>query len=236
MRAIIALTLLLFSASATAQNLSAASLRIVPSASFTCPIGRVCVFGTSASSPSRVAFADASGNQLVMGEAWYLRQSAGAPSSPLNGWIWYDTTANAGYLRANGANVPITPVGDRSFFRACTLTSAAAATPVTCLLDADVPTGQKAYLAGVRVKVNGATAWATVTACVVEDSAGVDLLTLPVAALTGNVLLTDASGAVTVDSPFALGSGTTAAKGLRVACDANGTGSDLVVSTWGMIR
>lgn len=236
MRLLLTLILTLFPAIASAQNLSASTIRLVPGPVGTCPTGRVCIIGTSASSPARVAFQDGAGNQINMGDSWYLRLSAGAPVSPTNGWIWYDTTANAVYVRVNGANVPLTNAGDKAFFRACTLTSAAAATPVTCLADADVPVGQKAYTAGIRIKVNGATAWATTTLCTVEDSAGVDLLTIPVASLTGNALLTDASGSVTVASAMALGSGTTTATGLRVVCDANGTGSDLVISTWGTVR
>lgn len=236
MRLWLTLVLLLCASVSHAQNLSVNSIRLVPGPGSACPTGRVCILGTSASSPSRVAFQDAAGNQMTMGEAWYLRLSAGPPVSPLTGWIWYDTTANAFYVRGPGANIPLTNAGDKAFFRVCTLTSAAAATPVTCLADADVPVAQKAYTAGIRLKVNGATAWATVATCTVEDSAGVDLLTIPVASLTGNALLTDASGSVTVASAMALGSGTTTAKGLRVVCDVNGTGSDIVFSVWGTVR
>lgn len=275
----LALLLLLIAAPAFGQNLSANSIRLVPGTPGSCPSGRVCIVGTSATSPNRVAFQDADGNLITMGQAWYLRSSAGAPSAPQNGFIWYDSVAGSGYLRAAGVNIPfgstaanvlaalaaasssidvngqkIIDVGaptlstdaatkgyvdalDISFSRVCTLTSAAAQTPVVCLLDADVPAGKKAYVSGVRLKVNGGTLWGTVTSCVLEDTSGVDLLTIPVASLTGNALLFDSNTTLTTtDAALALGSGTTTAKGLRVVCDANGTGDDQVWTIWGTIR
>lgn len=275
----LALLLLLIAAPVYGQNYTANSLRLVPTIPAACPATRVCIVGTSAVSPSRVAFQDSGGNLIMMGETWFLRSSAGAPSSPSNGYVWYDTVTGSGYMRAAGVNIPfgataanvllalaaassdidangqkIIDVGaptlstdaarkaeidalEKPFLRVCTLTSAAAATPVVCLLDADVPAGKKAYVAGVRLNVNGVTAWATATTCTLEDTAGVDLLTIPVASLTGNALLFDSNtSATTSAAALKLGSGTTTAKGLRVVCDVNGTGSTEVWTMWGTIR
>ena len=44
------------------------------------------------------------------------------------------------------------------------LTAAAAATAVVLLADASVPAGKKAYVTGLRLVVNGATAWTDSTA------------------------------------------------------------------------
>lgn len=122
------------------------------------------------------------------------------------------------------------------FYRTCTITSAAAADPVDCLAAADVPNGKTAYLTHWHAKVNGATEWATTTACVLEDHSGTDLLSFAVAALTANVFLADGSANVTAAAPYALGTGATAGDGLRLDCDQNGTGSDLVVTIQGVIK
>lgn len=279
MTRLLALLLLLVAASAHGQNLTANSVRLYPASPGACPSGRVCIVGTSATTPNRVAFQDSGGGLITMGEAWYLRSSSGAPSSPMNGWIWYDSAAGIGYYRAAGVNIPfgstaanvlaalaaasspvdvngqkIIDVGaptlstdaatkgyvdaiEKPFLRVCTLTSAAAATPVVCLLDVDVPAGKKAYVAGVRLKVNGGTPWGTVTSCVLEDTSAIDLLTIPVASLSGNALLFDSDTTLTTtEAALALGSGTTTAKGLRVVCNANGTGDDQVWTIWGTIR
>lgn len=279
MRRLIVFVLLFLAAPALGQNLTVNSIRLYPATPGACPTGRVCIVGTTAMTPNRVAFQDSGGSLITMGEAWYLRSSAGPPSIPMNSWIWYDSTAGSGYYRAAGVNIPfgataanvlaalaaassavdvngqkVIDVGaptlstdaatkgyvdaiEKPFLRVCTLTSAAAATPVVCLADADVPTGKKAYVAGVRLKVNGGTLWGTVTSCVLEDTSAVDLLTVPVASLAGNALLFDSdTTATTTEAALALGSGTTTAKGLRVVCNANGTGSDQVWTLWGTIR
>jgi hypothetical protein len=127
------------------------------------------------------------------------------------------------------------------FSRTCTLTSAAAATPVNCLADADVPTGKAVHLLGWHAKVNGATAWATTASCYIADTSGAGgtgliFVTAAVAALTGNAFVSDASANVTQGSVYALNTGGTTAKGLQIACDGNGTGSNLVITVFGVIK
>lgn len=122
------------------------------------------------------------------------------------------------------------------FTRTCTITSAAAATPVTCLADAAV--GSKtAYLMGWRAVVNGATAWATTTSCSIKDSSGlaVPFIEVPVSLLGGNAYVVD-SAAVTHSAAYSLNQGSTPSRGLVLVCDADGTGSDLVVTMYGSIK
>lgn len=127
---------------------------------------------------------------------------------------------------------------ERPFHRTATLTSAAAATAVNLLLDAHVPTGQKAYLQGFLVRVNGATGWGTTATVKIQDTNGtpVDFVTITVAALTNAARVGPWSSHVTLETAFASGTGGTAVKGLRVKGDANGTGSDIIVSVWGVIK
>jgi len=124
------------------------------------------------------------------------------------------------------------------FSRTCTLTSAAAATPVTCLSDADVPAMKSAYLMGWHAKVNGATAWATTATVSIKDTGGlaVPFVTVAVAALTGNAFVDDGSANVTQNHAYALNQGSTADKGLVVVGDANGTGSSVVLTIYGVIK
>jgi len=84
--------------------------------------------------------------------------------------------------------------------------------------------------------VNGATAWATTATVSIKDSATTGFFTLAVAGLTGNAELRPGSANVTALAAFKLGTGGTAAKGLVLAGDANGTGSDLVVTVTGFIK
>lgn len=130
---------------------------------------------------------------------------------------------------------------EATWSRTCTLTSAAATTPVTCLADADVPTGKKAYLLGWRAKVNGATAWATTSTVYIADSSGtggtgIVYVAIGVAALTGNAFVQDASANVTQQNAYALNTGGTATKGIVIEGDANGTGSNLVVTLFGSTK
>jgi hypothetical protein len=142
--------------------------------------------------------------------------------------------ASKGYV--DGAITAATG-GERAFTRSCTLTSAAAVTPISCLLDADVGGSKNAYAVAWHAFVNGATAWTGVLTCVLRDTAGTAFATLPVAALTANTFLNDNSAGVTLSAPYALGSGTALGKGLEVACDSNGlTGSDLVLTVGGTVR
>ncbi len=124
------------------------------------------------------------------------------------------------------------------FFRTATITSAAAATPVSLLSDLVVPDGKKVYLEGFIAKVNGATLWATTANVKIQDTNGtpVDFVTMLVAALTGNATVVPGTANVTLENAYALGTGGTLSKGLQLLGNANGTGSDLVVSVWGVIK
>lgn len=139
--------------------------------------------------------------------------------------------ANKGYVDAAAAAL------ESSFLRACTLTSAAAGTAVTCLDDSAVPAGKRAYVAGWRAYVDGATAWTGVTSCSIRDSGSIGFVTIPVAALTGTAVLNDATAGVTLGTPYLKSSGTGLAQGLQVICNANGmAGSNLVVTVFGTVR
>ena len=126
------------------------------------------------------------------------------------------------------------------FKRTATLTSAAAATAVHLLTDADV--GSKtAYVMGAFVKVNGSTAWTDTTATVVkvQDTADTPVVgaTIAKAGLTANACLTLESSNVTIGDPVALGTGFTAEKGIDVVADAVfAAGSDLEVTIFGYIE
>lgn len=113
--------------------------------------------------------------------------------------------------------------------RNCNLTSAAATTPVVCLLDADVGASSTPILLYWHAYVTGATAWATTSYCVIADTTGGELYRLPVANLTANAIVgLWTAGIQSVASSAGLnGAGATLAKGLQVSCDANGTGSTL---------
>lgn len=119
-----------------------------------------------------------------------------------------------------------------------TITSAAAATAVTLIADADVPTGKKIYVQGFIAKVDGATVWATTATVKIQDSnsSAVGFVTMAVAALTGNAVVGPHVADITCEDAFSEGTGGTASKGLQLKGNANGTGSDLKVTVWGIIK
>lgn len=121
-----------------------------------------------------------------------------------------------------------------------TLTSAAAGTAVNLIPDAQVGTGRKVYIHGYISRVNGATNWATTTSIKVQDTNGtaVDFVTIAVNAGTtnGNIRTVPGNANVTLEDAFANGSGGTAGKGLQIKGNANGTGSDMIVTVWGLIK
>ena len=119
------------------------------------------------------------------------------------------------------------------FIATATLTSAAGATEVVLLADAKVPAGKKVYIHSIFASVDGATEWATATEVLVKDSADVEGASFAVADLVANANLTIADA--TLSDPIAQGAGFTAEKGLEVVADANGTGSDLIVTVFGYI-
>lgn len=124
------------------------------------------------------------------------------------------------------------------FHETVTLTSAAAGTAVNILPDARVGAGRKVYLQGYISRVNGATNWATTTSIKIQDTSAVDFITIAVAAGTtnGNIRTVPGTASVTLEDSFANGSGGTAAKGLQVKGNANGTGSDMLITVWGVIK
>lgn len=114
-----------------------------------------------------------------------------------------------------------------------TITSAAAATAVELLPDSYVPAGKKAYLVSFIAQVNGTTAWGTTATVKIQDknSSAVDFVTFAVAGMTPQARLVPGSSTnTTLENAYSLGTGGTAAKGLQLKGDANGTGSDFVVT------
>lgn len=129
-------------------------------------------------------------------------------------------------------NLPTTP-----WLGKATLPSATAITPVALLADEDVPTGKKPILQGYILTVNGGTLWATTSEVKIQDSdtSPNDFASIGVAGLTANATLFPSSANTTLHSPFTLGNGGVNGKGLQIKGDANGTGSDIVVTAWGVL-
>lgn len=134
-----------------------------------------------------------------------------------------------------GTTVPI-----EFFYQTATLTSAAAATAVNVIPDAQVGSGRKVYLWGYVSKVDGATNWATTANIKIQDTNGsaVDFVTITVNAATtnGNVETVVGMSNVAMEDAYSEGSGGTAGKGLQIVGDANGTGSDMKITVWGIIK
>lgn len=122
--------------------------------------------------------------------------------------------------------------GQALVLKTATITSAAAATAVSLLADSQVPSGKKCYLMDFHAKVNGATQWATTATVKIQDTNGtpVDFVTMAVAALTANAFVGKFTANVTPEAALVAGTGGTAAKGLQLKGDANGTGSNLIVT------
>lgn len=119
-----------------------------------------------------------------------------------------------------------------------TLTSAAGSTPVEIVADATVGAGRAFYLCGWRAVVNGGTLWGTVTNVYIKDNAGspVTLVDIPVAALGANAIVGELTANVALGTPVITGAGATTAKGLSIVANATGTGSDLLVTVWGLVK
>lgn len=128
-------------------------------------------------------------------------------------------------------------LGGRFFKKTAKLTSAAAATPVHLLTDAEVGAGKKVYASKVFMSVDGAVNWGTTATVTLQDTAASPVvgLTAAVAGLTANAMIDEGDTNVTLAAPIADGAGFTAAKGLDIAGNANGTGSDLIVTVFGCI-
>jgi len=136
------------------------------------------------------------------------------------------------------ANVTPAKLSEIPFHVTGTITSAAATTPINILPTASVPAGKKIYLQGYIATVNGATNWATTATVKLQDNNGtqVDFVTFAVAGMTGNATLVPGSANVTLEPAYTDGTGGTAVKGLQLLGNANGTGSDFIVSAWGVIK
>lgn len=119
-----------------------------------------------------------------------------------------------------------------------TITSAAAATAVSLIADSAVPTGKKCYVTGFIGRVNGTTVWATTATVKIQDtnSSAVDFVTMAVAALTSQARVYPGTANVTTENAMANGTGGTVNKGLQLKGDANGTGSDLIVTVTGFFK
>ncbi len=120
-----------------------------------------------------------------------------------------------------------------------TLTSAAAATAVNVITDAQVGTGYTFYPLGFLCRVNGTTVWATTANVKIQDTNGtpVDFATILVALLTSQARVGDEPKAnLTLENAMANGTGGTSGKGVQIVGDANGTGSDLIVTVWGIVK
>lgn len=211
----------------------------------------------------KVHFRTSTTADLAQGVATGWQVSAGTPGSAALGDCWADSTASYRvYCKESSGNLAQRPdltapgpIGGgtpdtgafttlkvagaptaAAFFKTCTLTSAAAATPVVCLSAADVPSSLSAKLAKWSAYVNGGTGWGTTTSCVIEDTAGNDLVSIAVAALTSNTFVADHSANVTQAARYRLGTGGATDAGLQVSCNANGTGSDIVFTLSGSIQ
>lgn len=217
------------------------------------------------SSDGKPRLVSASAVEYPAGEARHVFTAAGAPVGAVLGDCWTDSTDNyrlyckestgslaqrvdlnspgpIGSGTAAAGNFSTVTIGgapaEAFFSRTCTITSAAAITPVNCLADADVPSGKVAYLMGWHAKVNGATPWATTANCWIEDTGGTAnfFVTMAVAALTANAFVGDWSANVTQQAPYSRNVGGTSDLGIEIACNANGTGSSLVVTIYGVIK
>lgn len=227
---------LLLPALAFAAGTTTDKVTINPLASPSCTSGRACVYAKSGT--SRVYIVDPAGLELQSNAARMFRTSSNCSglSSPAVGDVCFDTTLDE--FRFYTSSGWQSAVAEKPYVRTCTITSAAAATPITCLADSSVPPSQKAYVVGWHAKVNGATNWATTASCAIKDTSGAatPFVTIAVAALTGNAFIADHSSNVTQEASYARNLGTAADKGLVLVCDANGTGSDLVVTVYGVVK
>lgn len=124
------------------------------------------------------------------------------------------------------------------FTKTATITSAAAATAVSVVADAEVGTGRIVHVTDVLARVNGTTGWGTTATVKLQDTNGtpVDFVTYAVAALTNQARVYLSSSNVTNENALSLNTGGTAGKGLQLKGNANGTGSDLVVTVTGYIN
>lgn len=122
------------------------------------------------------------------------------------------------------------------FRKTVTITSAAATTAISIIADSELESDEKVYVDGFNGRVNGATVWATTANVKIQDTSAVDFVTTLVADMTANARVYKDSTNTTFEDAASLGTGGTTGKGLQLVGDANGTGSDYVVTVWGVIK
>lgn len=125
------------------------------------------------------------------------------------------------------------------FRKTITLTSAAAATPVSILSETEV-NGGTVYIDSVILNVTGATAWTDSTGTVVriKDTTGTPnvVVSYAKANVTGNAVLLIGSTGVTSGSQIIQGAGVALGKGLVADADSNfDAGSDIKITVIGHI-
>jgi len=141
------------------------------------------------------------------------------------------------FTKFEKADIVATELGGRFFKKTATLTSADAADPVHLLADEEVGAGEKVYVSKIYFSVDGATEWETTATVTLQDTADTPVVgaTADVAGLTANAMIDEGDTNVTLAAPVADGDGFTAAKGLDIAGNDDGTGSDLIVTVFGCV-
>lgn len=159
------------------------------------------------------------------------------------GSLYFSTSGNGVFVKTDdfpSTNwLQITGSRQETYFaRTCSITSAAGGTAVHCLLAGDVGTSQSAFITAFHGLVNGSTAWATTTSCSIQDTNGtpVSFASIAVAAMTANAYIVPSTSGVTLGTAFSTGTGGTAAAGIDLKCNANGTGSTFVVTIEGYLH
>ena len=128
-------------------------------------------------------------------------------------------------------------LGGRFFKKTAKLISTDAETPVHLLTDEEVGADKKAYVSKIYFSVDGDTKWETTANVTLQDTAEPPVVgaTVLVASLIANAMFDEGDTDVTLAAPIADGAGFTTAKGLDIVGDADGTGSDLIVTVFGCI-
>lgn len=121
-------------------------------------------------------------------------------------------------------------------FKQTLAVSANATTALTLLADSAVPAGKRAYISTFVVRVNGTNAWSTNSTLTIQDSAANAFATVAATALTSNATVLPSTSGVTLGAPVYLGTGGNVTKGIQLLGTGNATGSDAVVTVFGVIK
>lgn len=185
------------------------------------------------------------GSNIAVGIAATAALTATALYNAVNSAASLDITATNGTAGTcsltndaggTAGNVAITETATN--VTAAGMSGGAQVATITLLSDATVGT-RTVFVSGFVARVNGATAWNEQTALVIEDTAGVDFFSIARAALTGNAELRPGTSNVTSASPYYLGTGGTAAKGLQITTTGvtqEITGSNVQISVFGTLK